>query len=83
MGRGSCSIQLYQKPVEAVAYFELEVSHSMKSIFEVTENNMTKNRLIRSIRVSSSKTKVNVMVNVKSVIAAVSLAMIVIGIPSA
>lgn len=64
--------------MEAVASFGLEVSHSTMSVIEVKENNMKKNRPIRSTGVSSSKTKVSVRAKVTSVIAAASLAMMVV-----
>ena len=69
--------------MEAVASFGVEVSHSTKSVIEVKENNMKKNRPIRSTGVTSSKTKVSVKAKVSLIIAATSLAMMVVGNHSA
>ena len=80
MGRGSCSIQRHQKPVEAVASLEIEISRSTISVIELKEANMKEIRPIRSTGVTSSKTKVSVKAQVVSVLAAASLVMMVVGI---
>jgi hypothetical protein len=82
-GRNSCSIQRQQKPVEAVVSFEVEVSRSTKSVVEHKRPKMYKNRSIRSTGVTSNKTKVYVKTKVLSVVAAASLAMMVVGNHSA
>ena len=82
-GRESCSIQCYQKPVEAVVSLEIEVSRSTKHVSEHKEANMKESRQIRSTGVTSSKSKVNAKAKVISVLAAASLVMMVVGNHSA
>ena len=69
--------------MEAVASFGIEASNSTKYVIEVKESAMKKNRPISSTRVSSSQTKVGVKAKVSLVIAAASLAMMVVGNHSA
>lgn len=82
-GRESCSIQCHQKPVEAVASLEMEISRSTVSVSEHKEPNMKEIRPIRSAGVTSSNTKVSVKAQVASFLAAASLAMVVVGNHSA
>ena len=82
-GRESCSIQRHQKPVEAVASLEMEISRSTVSVSEHKEPNMKEIRPIRSAGVTSSNTKVSVKAKVVSFLAAASLAMVVVGNHSA
>jgi len=82
MGRGCCSIQRHQKPVEAVASLKMKVSRSTVSEFNHKENNMKEMRPIRNTGVTSNK-KVSVKTKLAvSVLAAASLAMVEFGNPS-
>lgn len=83
MGRGCCSIQRHQKPVEAVASLKMKFSRSTLSELNHKENNMKEIRPIRSTGVTGSKKKVSVKTKLAvSVLVAASLAMVGFGNPS-
>ena len=82
-GRESCSIQRHQKPVEAVAFFEVEISHSMAYAFEYKEANTKKDRSISSTGVTSNETKAGFKAKMVGLFAAAALAMMMVGNPSA
>ena len=69
--------------MEAVASLEMEISRSTMSVCEHKEANMKEIRSIRSTGVTSSNIKVNVKAIMASVLAAVSLVMVVVGNHSA
>ncbi len=62
---------------------EVEISRSTVSVFEHKEANMKETRSIRSTGVTSSKTKVSVKARAVFVLAASSLAMVMVGNHSA